>query len=222
MNRDWSFFHAAAGISADRRSRFAELVSAHADQVRTSSHDRSTSATPLEFAQAASDLAVDLGRTVSPLRFAVVHLRELTELVPEKNRTKFLFACWERWSARLTATERVLVVRWVASNAHTVLLTTDDLRLTGPAAESWLCYREMVGRTSATASLPTTYLLFEYVHATHERMAIPALAQCLAALVVRDSLPAVHPGDSQHAEKPDSAGRHMTHPPKSKIGIAVL
>jgi hypothetical protein len=166
------------------RDQFAEAV-AHADLVFAASNSLPASPLPLEFAQASSDLALDLARTVPPVPFTVMHLRELTELVPETKRTQFLFACWERWSAELTAAERVRVVEETATKARTVQSTADDLQLTGPAAESWLRYRDVVGRTSATASLPSTYLLFEYLHATHERMTIPAFAQCVAVLVVR-------------------------------------
>ncbi|MGQ4733131.1 MULTISPECIES: hypothetical protein [Streptomyces] len=145
-----------------------------------------------QLADVSSRLAVGLAEGAppsgDPLDLAVLHLRHLVGLVAERDRSAFLFHCWQHWTAALEPAHRVdlgLRAELAAGpGPHATIGPGPD----APAA--WQEYvRATQGLTSALAgAAEANFLLFDHARRTHVRLAIPVSVAALAARVVRAEL----------------------------------
>lgn len=131
---------------------------------------------------------------------AVRHLRHAAALVPDADRSAFLFLCWQHWAGRIDAGRRLLLGRQAAApDADLLPDALDDNPLTGldPALagpwERYLDALDALAGHAATGGLPGNYLLFEQIHLTHLRLGVPPEAEALAALAIRNAPAAALP-----------------------------
>ncbi|MCX4761553.1 hypothetical protein OG562_11285 [Streptomyces sp. NBC_01275] len=153
-----------------------------------------------ELASVASEFALTVrpdGTPPAPQEaygLAVAHLRGLARLTAPAGRAGFLFQCWERWSARLTAGRRVeLAVEAELREADVPEEPTEAPTpfedAFGEALEAYLHgTRQAVRRQRPGCGLPEHYLLFAQSASAHDRLGIPAGVSAAAALAVRGEL----------------------------------
>jgi hypothetical protein len=116
---------------------------------------------------------------------AVVHMRNVVELVPDVDRLSFLFLCWQHWAVGMTPVERV--ESGVYADLRAGMIPPSG-RGTG-TADSWQGYLRETRRITMDQhpceAIPANYLLFDQAHGTHGRLGIPAFMAAQAAQVVR-------------------------------------
>ncbi|WP_175408299.1 lantibiotic dehydratase C-terminal domain-containing protein [Streptomyces sp. TRM64462] len=148
-----------------------------------------------DLAQASSELALAFaaagGLSVPDrLALAVLHLSHVASLVPEADRSAFLFLCWQHWAGRIAPDRRLDLGRQAAERGTELLIAASEAAMDGPTAEAWQRYLRAlaaVGERAAGEGLPGNYVLFEQVHLTHQRLGVPHEAEALAALTVRNT-----------------------------------
>ncbi|NGO67572.1 hypothetical protein [Streptomyces boncukensis] len=130
------------------------------------------------------------------LPLAVAHMRQVSGLVPDRDRAGFLFACWKDWTCDATPAQRVALEQWV-----TALPATPEWRAEmGWSAEVRAAWRRYLDTLQVTAidpdmtGTPLNYLLFEHAHLLHRRLGIPPGTEGLAARIVRSAALSPRPG----------------------------
>ncbi|MEU6994423.1 lantibiotic dehydratase C-terminal domain-containing protein [Streptomyces sp. NPDC046465] len=143
-------------------------------------------------ASASSDLALGLRRGEdfkgSGLGVAFLHLAQITELLAPKDRSAFLFQCWQHWTGGLSGRSRAELARRRGPAVETAALQAADLRWNGVAC--WERYghtlRTLVAEHSGPA--PLGYLLFDHARLTHRRLGVGVADETLAAHALRSAL----------------------------------
>ncbi|MFD9237301.1 hypothetical protein ACFWB3_18830 [[Kitasatospora] papulosa] len=122
--------------------------------------------------------------------WAVRHLRHLVDLVPQRDRRAFLFACWQQWTVGLEPAHRVDLGLQAEIEAGSV----PRGETAGPATGPWSRYTEATRVIAAapefTADAPANYLLLDHAHRTHSRLGLAPAVEALAARTVRAELDA--------------------------------
>lgn len=160
----------SAPASDGHRSRFDAVV----DGIAAASSD---------FALAL--FAADPASAEDRLSLAVLHLRSLINLVPAEDRLPFLFLCWQHWAGSMTPGERV-------SSGHKADALTGGFATEAPDFGDDDCWHRYLGALAdltsslpADSGLPSSYLLFDNAHRTHQRLGIPLALEAVAARIVR-------------------------------------
>ncbi|MDJ0346729.1 hypothetical protein QMK19_37505 [Streptomyces sp. H10-C2] len=150
-----------------------------------------------DLATASSDLALELmqGSGYTPdeqLALAILHLRHLVALVPERERRAFLFQCWQNWTEGLTPDQRTELSGQAELEESAALLAVLAPPMRNAVADRWYRYLVTLHRVTtgqwANEGAPVNYHLFDHAHLTHGRLGIPAVTEALAARLVRASL----------------------------------
>lgn len=120
---------------------------------------------------------------------AVAHLWRTSTLVPERERSAFLFHFWQFGAAALSPAERARL----AADADAAL--PDDACVPGDPT-LWHRYLSAVRGAVDTGredGVPVNFLLYDHVLLTHERLGMPARAAARAARTLRGALAANSP-----------------------------
>lgn len=150
-----------------------------------------------DLSTASSDLALEVmqGSAYTPdeqLALAILHIRHLVALVPERERRAFLFQCWQAWTEELTPQQRTELSGQAELEESAALFAVMAPPMRPPVADRWYRYLVTLHRVTtgqwATEGAPVNYHLFDHAHLTHGRLGIPAVTEALAARLVRASL----------------------------------
>lgn len=150
-----------------------------------------------ELSTASSDLAFEVmrGSGYTPdeqLALAILHIRHLIALVPERERRAFLFQCWQVWTEELTPDQRTELSEQAGLEESAALFAVLAPPMPPPVADRWYRYLVTLHRVTtgqwAAEGAPVNYHLFDHAHLTHGRLGIPAVTEALAARLVRASL----------------------------------
>jgi hypothetical protein len=148
-------------------------------------------------ANASSDFALDLlcdGELSGDVKLAtaVLHLGQVAELIPDRDRAAFLFHCWQYWTADLSPSLRTRLAIHADCQKEKILRTAADIRRHEFLIDSWQHYIKVIGSTimdyHSDTCAPASYLLFDNAHQTHKRLGIGAEVAALAARIVRCAL----------------------------------
>lgn len=153
-------------------------------------------------ARAASDLALALFRCdewfpETELPLTVLHLQQLTRLLPEADRLGFLSHFWQEQVRHLTQAQRRDIAVQADSQREKILLAAAELQQVPAFAAIWESYLKQVRAFSSAPrdTPPLGYLLFRHAQLTHQRLGIPPSVDSLGAMALRLSLvgPPAHP-----------------------------
>ncbi|MEV6550511.1 hypothetical protein AB0M57_17625 [Streptomyces sp. NPDC051597] len=149
------------------------------------------------------DLALGLlgGERLAPadeFSVASLHLRLLTELLPERDRLPFLFLGWQHWSRALAPTARRDLHKRAGKEAQALFATTASTALDPVLRPVWARYAQDLRHTVRTT--PTlNYELFDHAHEVHTRLGIGPEAAASAARALRSALTGPDHRDAQTA-----------------------
>jgi hypothetical protein len=148
---------------------------------------------------ASSDFALDLlhdGELLGDVKLAtaVLHLGQLVELIPDRDRAAFLFHCWQYRTTGLLPSKRIELAIQAERQNEKILRTAADIRWDRTLIDSWEHYmkaiRAIIMDHSSNTGAPASYLLFDNAHLTHKRLGIGVAVEALAARIVRGALTA--------------------------------